>query len=315
MKQPITVIHHSADFDGIFSREVAKHFLGTEGVTYIGWDYGDPLIDMPAEGLVYVIDLNPECIVADVSMKPAPLSRIIWIDHHKTAIDKLPADIPGYRIDGVAACRLAWQWFSLYANWDPREQQPPYELPNKTAYIDRQVMEPTAVMLAGEYDVWDKRNPDAETFQFGLRSEKTLDWERLLTEEAGVYTKWLIQRGTLLQDYQQQRDANIVKHRSFKVKFEGLTFLALNTAMGNSLTFKALDVPETGHDALMKMCYTGKHWEFSLYHARHNTGLDLSEIAKTVIYKGQRGGGHRGACGFQCSEWALLETGELVLSV
>ena len=37
----------------------------------------------------------------------------------------------------------------------------------------------------------------------------------------------------------------------------------------------------------------GKIWTVSLYHAKHNTGIDLSEIAKKY-----NGGGHRGACGF-----------------
>jgi hypothetical protein len=36
------VIYHRADFDGIFCYQIAKKFLGTENVTYIGWDYSDP---------------------------------------------------------------------------------------------------------------------------------------------------------------------------------------------------------------------------------------------------------------------------------
>jgi hypothetical protein len=82
--------------------------------------------------------------------------------------------------------------------------------------------------------------------------------------------------------------------RSFIVEFEGLKFLALTTARCNSLTFAAKDVPETGHDALMGFYFTGQKWSVSLYHAKHNTGIDLSLIA--VKYGG---GGHRGACGFQ----------------
>jgi len=35
---------------------------------------------------------------------------LIWIDHHKSAMEKWDNGPEGYRIDGVAACRLAWQW-------------------------------------------------------------------------------------------------------------------------------------------------------------------------------------------------------------
>ena len=34
-----TVIHHSADFDGIFCREIARKFL--PDAELIGWDFGD----------------------------------------------------------------------------------------------------------------------------------------------------------------------------------------------------------------------------------------------------------------------------------
>ena len=82
---------------------------------------------------------------------------------------------------------------------------------------------------------------------------------------------------------------------SFLAKWEGLTFLCLN-GRGNSLTFASLDVPETGHDALL-MFFLNAHreWVVSLYHARHRTDLDLSTIA---VRNG--GGGHKGACGFTC---------------
>lgn len=40
--------------------------------------------------------------------------------------------------------------------------------------------------------------------------------------------------------------------------------------------------------------FDGQKWNVSLYHAKHNTGIDLSKIAVKF-----GGGGHRGACGFQ----------------
>jgi hypothetical protein len=106
-----TVFYHSADYDGIFCREVAKKFLGEENVEYVGWDFkNDPLI-FPPEGKVYVLDLPVDRLFGmnfDGAVWLDIFNRLVWIDHHKSSIDSHPAVIGGYRIDGVAACwRLA----------------------------------------------------------------------------------------------------------------------------------------------------------------------------------------------------------------
>src|SRR4051812_25171656 len=104
-----TVIYHRADFDGIFCREIARKFLPEAEM--IGWDYGDTKVTFPEDGMVYVLDLSPECFESVPFAVPHLDRRLIWIDHHKSAIEKWSPAIPGYRVDGVAACRLAWQWF------------------------------------------------------------------------------------------------------------------------------------------------------------------------------------------------------------
>lgn len=316
------VIYHRADFDGLFCREIAKKFLG-DTADYIGWDYGDAKIDCPTDQTVYVLDLSPECFVTSTII----FSNLIWIDHHKSAIEKFPESIRGYRIDGVAACRLAWQWFAAYRDYPETHS---LVLPLKFDFVDRKVQEPFAVQLAGEYDIWDKRNPDAEVFQFGLRSEN-LDnnWWQLLTTNQKVPIEEieamadaghpcilhpegtatqpvvlrLLKNGRMLQTYQQQSDAQVVRERSFLVEFEGLTFLALNTARCNSLTFAALDTTENSHAALMAFYTNGHVWSVSLYHAKHRTDLDLSKIA--VKYGG---GGHRGACGFRAGDLPFIRS-------
>lgn len=285
----ITVIHHSADYDGIFCREIARKFL--PDAKLIGWDYGDAKIPFPSEGQVYVLDLSPDCLDWGTNGEQVDLARVIWIDHHKSAIDKFPKDLPGYRIDGVAACRLAWQWFSLGFHGDPENTLA--GLPQKRDFIDRKVDEPLAVRLAGEYDTWDHRDNDADVaFQFGLDAQNSIDWSRLLAPFG--YCDGIINAGRYAMRCYAKRDADVMRSRSFLADFEGLKFLCLNTARCNSNTFAARDVPETGHDALLAFYWTGRDFSVSMYHAAHRKELDLSEIA---IRFG--GGGHRGACGFR----------------
>ena len=85
-----TVIHHSADNDGIFCREIARHFLGDKDVNYIGWNFGDAPLQVPDIGTIYVMDLpldvtfggNPGEFNLGV-MSAIDTNRLFWIDHHR----------------------------------------------------------------------------------------------------------------------------------------------------------------------------------------------------------------------------------------
>lgn len=327
-----TVIHHSADYDGIFSREIARKFI--PDATLIGWDFLDNPLKFPREGTVYVIDLPVDrvfgCNYEKTGLNESHFTkdafdRVVWIDHHKSSIDTHPKDIPGYRIDGVAACRLAWQWFAVHEHnaqhWKNEQMQIP--LPTKEMFVDRKVPEPLAVRLAGEFDVWDHRDNDADVaFQFGLDAQDQIDWNRLLAlpekpsekeiqqmidvghpldlnpdgtvDVSKGYCDGIVNAGRYAMRCYAKRDADVIRTRSFISQFEGLTFLCLNTPRCNSNTFAALDVPSTGHDALLAFFFNGTDWNVSMYHAAHRKDLDLSEIAKR-----HGGGGHRGACGFR----------------
>jgi hypothetical protein len=311
------VIYHRADFDGVFCREIARKFLPEAEL--FGWDYGDPVPTpdiVSAEDQLYMLDISIDGLMGH--------PKLIWIDHHKSAMEKFPPQIAGYRIDGVAACRLAWQWFT---NMEQRRESG-NELPFKEEYVQRTVVEPYAVQLAGEYDIWDKRNPDAELFQHGLRSRDLEPlWPMLLAERTkpeikeieammdvghpfelnpdGTYdgsigwVKGLLTRGEAIQYAKTQENESIIKAAGFTIQFEGLTFLAVNHARYNSHLFTAGLKPE--HDACFGFCWRDGKWTVSLYHAPGKEHHDLSLIA---VKHG--GGGHRGACGFRTDKLPFL---------
>ena len=290
------VIHHSADFDGLFCREIARKFL--PDAELIGWDYGDPVPVVPHTTPLYILDLSID------GLMDHPL--LTWIDHHKSAIDKFPGTIPGYRIDGVAACRLAWQWFAGFQSHGGTV----VDLPTKAEFIERTVNEPLAVRLAGEYDIWDKRDPDADTFQFALRASSLTEhvWNCLLdptteqilqVQQSQIMACALMPAGAAVQRYQKQLDESTAKNRSFDLEWEGKKFLAINATRCNSATFEA--ACRLDHDGLLGFYWNGKEWTVSLYHSPAHKEHDLSQIA--VKYGG---GGHRGACGFRASKLSFI---------
>lgn len=287
-----TVIYHRADYDGLFSAAVCLKFL--PDAEFVGWDFGDPLIPFPTEGQVFIVDLSPDCIV-DMSGDDL-FNRLVWIDHHKSSIEKWPVSIPGYRIDGVAACRLAWQWF---ASLDPKTCfASPGDLPLKDHYVHRDVKEPLALTLAGEYDVWDKSDHRAEKFQFGLTALRADQFEcrALLGRGGDSQTEEIVAKGEAAMDWQQSFASQVCEERSYVRKWEGRTFCVLASCHArNSMWFPQEAIPKEC-DALMCWRYDGNRVNFSLYHAPGHEEHDLSQIA--VKYGG---GGHRGACGFSLS--------------
>lgn len=291
-----TVIYHRADFDGIFCREIARKFL--PDATLVGWDYGDPVPPMPPAGdgevALYMLDISVDGLM--------DYPGLTWIDHHKSAMEKYPSQIPGYRIDGVAACRLAWQWFATWNKLRNPTANHDASLPTKEDFVERRVAEPLAVRLAGEYDIWDKRNPDAELLQHGLRSEElsSLTWNELLSDHGDVTVGRLLNQGRAVQYAKTKENESVIRSGGFTVEFEGLRFLACNAVRYNSHLFTAGITPE--HDALLGFNYDGKGgWRVSLYHAPGKEHHDLSLIA---VKHG--GGGHRGACGFRATSLPFL---------
>jgi len=300
MEPKIIVIYHRADFDGIFCYQIAKLFFG-DCADYIGWDYGDPV---PA------VDPASRLIMLDISIKELMSHpKLEWIDHHISAIKQFDPDfqIPGLRINGVAACRLAWQYFfGPMRTGVAEETRRIGRIPELKDFTDRDVEEPLAVTLAGEYDIWDHHDPRALIFQHGLRSCE-IDYDRLLErdsnsvttgrENAESYVAALLEKGACLAFAKANENASIIRSQGFVVEWEGSHFLACNHARFNSQLFEASLTPEI--DGLLGFCYDGGKgkWKCSLYHAPGNEDIDLSEIA--VKYGG---GGHKGACGFECAE-------------
>lgn len=299
----IAIIYHDADFDGILSREVCLFHLRREypsaNLKAYGWDYGRPLPG-PGSGeaftsfdRIFIVDLS----VDELMFRPELSSKIVWIDHHKSAIEKWdPPQGPkffGYRIDGVAACRLCWQWFLV------RREVSQFDLlPLKHNFIDREVDEPALLRLAGEYDIWDQRDPDAKVLQFGLRALGANDLSDLVhsqfTGEPGpVKLDNVIAQGRSIKSYCDKQNDDYSRSFSQTIYWEGLCFCALNLGQrGNSDLLRGGIKPE--HDACFAWRWTGKEVLVSLYHIQGKTHHDLSLIAAK-----HGGGGHKGACGFR----------------
>lgn len=259
------------DMDGKCAGAIVHKFF--EGGEFFRINYKD---DFPFD------KINPGelVVIVDFSLqRPGEFERllevtdnVIWIDHHKSAIEKPdnPHHLDGIRRDGTAGCVLTWEFF--YPN----------------------IPVPNVVALLGDYDIWAfKYGEDTNRLQTGIRLYDT-------RPDSEMWKKWLdpaylpideLRFGEISLQYRNNYYAGLVKSWAFFTEFEGYKAIACNAGSVSSQLF---DTVMEDYDIMLPFCFDGKQWTVSVYTKKD---IDCSEIAKKY-----GGGGHKQAAGFQCKE-------------
>ena len=299
-------IYHSRDLDGWMSAAIVKKFYNenrycsvcghvlpkdwagstyccggmtlSNQVDFIGWDYGDPIPNIPK---------GERVIMADISFPSQEMLRLIqendliWIDHHISAINDLAAIMPEYKvgqlhIEGLqdhthAACELTWFYFFQH---EPM---------------------PEVVRLLGRYDCFGHKGTEEELkvleFQYGARANM-FDVETCYD----VLSKWNSDLEHTIQTagYQIYNylcvEAELDYKNIFPINLAGVRVAAINKTRFNPINF-GIDYHKNGYDAFLCFWYANGRYNFSLYN-------DNGEVDCSVICKQFGGGGHKGAAGF-----------------
>ncbi len=273
------ICFHHNDLDGRCAGAIVKKFYDGEGRTeFREIDYKDefPLSDVLDDEEVFIVDFSIEPEMMKRLLQRT--QKVIWIDHHKTAIAKYEGfgtDISGIRCVKVSGCELTWEFFKSGT------QPPP------------------CVALIGDRDTWQwKFGDDTKYFYYGMQGmEQSVSasiWSLLLAEGALTDTshEQIMRNGHACAKYQKNRDADLMK-LAFPVTFEGHNCIALNAPRISSETFG-----ENDYDIMLGFYRAANNWTVSLY----STTVDVAKIA--VKYSG---GGHTGAAGFVCKKVPFLK--------
>lgn len=285
------ILHH-CDHDGYCAAYVVRHCatryldIDADDIEYIEMDYNSPtpFDDIEVDETVFIVDFSipPE----DMQKLLAKTDHVVWIDHHKSAIEKYQGyefdhyyildqnDIPGIREEGgKAGCELAWEYFAR-------------EYPqNMSGAI------PHVVSLIGDWDTWTHRIPGSKEFHFGATIKCPDDIRRYWTPTKGIAAADniadAIERGHAVMDYIKDWSTAYCKSFGHEVTVDGLNCFAINVSLINSDYFACMD--DKGYDAYIAYAFNGKQWKVSIYSETH----DISNICKRY-----GGGGHPGAAGF-----------------
>lgn len=268
---------YHTDMDGHCAGAIVYQYYKEKGqiVECLPINYKD---DFPHER----IRQNETVIIVDFSLqKPGDWEKlfeitksVIWIDHHKTAIDSATEEVKrlqGSRFDGKAGCVLTWEYY----------------------HPKRDV--PKIVSMLGDYDVWNfsKFGDALNILQSGIRlydnTPESKYWEQWLSSWA--FLEDVMNKGETALQYRAMTWAGQIKSWSFFAEFEGYKAVCCNAGSVSSQLF---DSVTDDYDLMMPFVFDGKQWTVSIYSKKD---IDCSVLAKKY-----GGGGHKKAAGFQCFE-------------
>lgn len=347
----VIVFHHD-DMDGQVSAKIAEHFIreGSENkdieikLYEVGYskEVRIDVNEFNKNTLVVILDWSFHLTVFDDLVHMVGYENIIWIDHHKTAIDNYK-QYPGiYLIDGIryvglCATELTYQFFKQSLRHIPEDYNiipvPPYEAKNySTEPVQNAIIEPLCLYLVGEWDMFryseeeqyvkhfsagylvkrpqmDDYSDEAKKFWELFYTQNTLYDAMYGEDEYMKYTNNIMEAGETINGYIHIINKRTIISYAFPAmidKFPKLECVAVNTSSRSSLVFN--NVRDKFH---VGICYTfnGRFMCYSIYRLGKDPDIliDVSEIAKCY-----GGGGHPGAAGFN-TEHRLVVTkiGEL----
>lgn len=270
------IVYHQDDLDGLCSAAIIKsRFKSAE---LIPMSYGDkfPFWRVSMGETVFMVDFSLQPFEEMEILKS--MCNLVWIDHHVSAIEESVRRIfrcDGHRYVGLGACILTWR------------------------HLNENTECPYGVQMLGLYDVFDRTNPNAIWYNYGLRAMVTsptdMEWEKVLGNDP-AFNIFTVELGKKVYAYQRNVNAQVARN-AFEVEFEGYPALAVNHGQPGSLVFETVFDPVRHDFGIVFAKKNSSHWDVRLYDVCGKCPVDLAGLAKEY-----GGGGHRGAAGFQCAE-------------
>lgn len=272
-------IYHSRDLDGWMSGAIVKSAYA--GIELLGWDYGKQIPDLKDYDQIVMVDISfPREVMKSIS------GKLIWIDHHISAIKDMAESEPlpfykGLRNEKKAACELTWEYF-----------------------FEGKKM-PEIVRLLGRYDCFGHKGTDEEQkvleFQYAARTYwKTVnDCYDALFQNDDRIVGLFAELGKGIYKYLCTEAEQAYANR-FTIELDGYYFACVNKERFNPINFGINyhnDKASENHcyDGFACFWYSNGKYNYSLYN-------DNGEVDCSVIAKNRGGGGHKGASGFMTTQ-------------
>lgn len=342
------IVFHHDDMDGQVAGKIAQYFLTKEQDRQIDvklYEVGyhkEVRLDVEEfdkTTLVVITDYSFHLGAFDDLVNMVGPENIIWIDHHKSAIEtyKMYPNlylIDGLRYIGLSAAELTYHFFKhdirvipedrVIIPIPPTEKSRAYDATNKTV-----IFEPLCLYLVGEWDCWrfDDDDPVAKNFNagylikrpemddtseeaekfWGLFYKHEVVYNAMLLEYESTYmerTSNILNAGEDVNEYMKKSNNSTLERYAFPAKMDkypNLDVVAVNSSNKSSLIFEK--VKEYFHVGLV-YTFNGSFMCYSIYRLEKDPEMkiDVSAIARCY-----GGGGHPSAAGFNTEHRLVVQ--------
>jgi len=293
------------------------------------------------------IDKDEQIWIVDFSLCPADMLTLLditedvtWIDHHKTAIEKINEwhdpdqrqrllDVAGVRKVGEAACTLTFKYIHW---WSGRGDAPFKPFIDHGYGPDTEIGVPRCLQLVADRDVWtwefgdETRNFYAASQAYDTAPDSCFWWHCMDHELAAgacpgnvagkkqgqVFWKLLMSQGSAINDYRMQFYGELATHIGFSTSLPDYGGhhplprgpFRSEDAVGYLSVF-AVNAAHVSSDLFPDQV---EEYDIlsSFYHNGKQWTISLYSREDgpdvSVIAKRLGGGGHAHAAGFQCDE-------------
>lgn len=283
-------IYYHNDLDGYISANIVKTkvkncILHQCKYPNVIFNFSDTFDD----DVIYILDF---CFDDKSMIKLNKYYRdnVIWIDHHKSSIDRSKKfgfyNLIGDRGIGFSACELTLQWFNL------RDSQ--------------------FVKNVGQFDTFRNSNnrqyfhENILPFYFGcnfyIQKLKPQNYNvKLNLINNQQFLNKINKIGKIIYKNKYNQFCEQCKNNSYVKKIWGYNVLCMNCSDKGSMVFQIPNYfDQKKHDMMLIYNYDGTKWNYGFYSPITKTNVDCSQIAKMY-----GGGGHKGASG--CSTNELIQ--------
>ena len=265
--------------DGECSAAVAGKMLSNYyKINYVKAQWDEP-IDLPTDWFGYkklcILDFSLEEDLLNKMIEIFGMENIVWIDHHISKMDlyKKYQDIPGFRIDGMAACELTWKYF-----------------------FDMTKM-PIFIKWIGDRDLWKYNYGDntrwfCEYMSYKYTVPESIIW-KLLFEETNF--KYYLNKGRVLRGARIFRLNQVVENIAYESKIDSIKCMKINYSDGESISDVA-HIMLTEYDVDIAWVYFYKMVDGKIMEINSLRSTDNVDVS--IIAKSRGGGGHKNASGW-----------------
>lgn len=317
------IVHHN-DADGYAAAYLAYFYEdNSDEVEFIEMNYDRefPFDEINKDEKVIIVDFSLN--IPDMVKLANITTNIIWIDHHKSAIEKykdFKGNINGIRFDGISGAGLTY----LYYVREWREKQLLELIETSTSHEEAldvlrnelNTNAPRWLILVDDWDIWNHLfSPTTEEFQIAIANKLSIGlFERLHKDETEEYDgdnyvpqpylHRLISTGKHYIDYRNQWSETFMKRYGYETEItvNGRTYKGFVANLGNANS-KFFGDRIDKYDFVSTFCYNGELFNYSVYSNKED--VDCSEICKAY-----GGGGHKGASGFTYDRNIFIKRGD-----